>query len=166
MTNHRTITNIHTTITLLTQITDQLQTAITELQNNQPGYPTNTGTGNPPTLTPAGTPTGLDRYLNNKDIARTDWNRLHTAAQHTLTNAATIHQIVTTWANPAHPPTQHPNSQCLTCDHYTTNKGNDRLRSGLCQACHRSWTRARTTTDRGTWMLQRKQQTTGDMVTT
>lgn len=163
MTPQRTTTNIHTTIELLTQITTQIQTAITELQHNQPGYPTNTNqTGTPTT----NTPTGLDRHLHTNDKPRTDWNQLQTAAQNAVTNAATIHRIITTWANPAHPPTQHTNSQCLTCDHYTTNKGNDRLRSGLCQACHRSWTRARPTTDRGTWMLQRKQQTHGDMVTT
>lgn len=166
MTNHRTIINIHTTITLLTQITDQLQTAITELQNNQPGFPTNTGTGNPPTLTPAGTPTGLERHLHTRDQAKTDLTQLNNAALQLLTPAATIHRITTTWANPAHPPTQHTHNQCLTCDHYTTNKNNDRLRSGLCQACHRSWTRARATTDRGTWMNQRRKQTTGDTVTT
>jgi hypothetical protein len=165
MTNHRTIINIHTTITLLTQITDQLQTAITELQNNQPGFPTNTSQSNMPTSKPS-TPTGLDRYLTGRDQAKTDMHQLNTAALQLLNPAATIHRITTTWANPATPPTAHTHNQCLTCDHYTTNKANDRLRSGLCQACHRAWTRARATTDRGTWMLQRKQQTTGDMVTT
>jgi hypothetical protein len=165
MTNHRTIINIHTTITLLNQIVDQIETAATELQNNQPGYPTNTSQTNLPTSTQS-TPTGLDRYLHTRDTARTDWNQLHTASQNALTNAATIHRIITTWANPAHPPTQHTHNQCLTCDHYTTSKGTDRLRSGLCQACHRAWTRARATTDRGTWMLQRRNQTDGDMVTT
>ena len=165
MTNHRTIINIHTTITLLTQITDQLQTAITQLQNNQPGYPTNTSQTNLPTSTPS-TPAGLEQHLHTPDQAKTDLHKLNTAALQLLTPAATIHKITTTWANPAHPPTQHPNSQCLTCDHYTTNKANDRLRSGLCQACHRAWTRARATTDRGTWMMQRRNQTNGDMVTT
>jgi hypothetical protein len=165
MNNRQPLINIHTTITLLNQIIDQIETAATELQNNQPGYPTNTSQTNLPTSTPS-TPAGLEQHLHTKDTARTDWNQLHTATQHALTNAATIHRIITTWANPAHPPTQHPNSQCLTCDHYTTSKGNDRLRSGLCQACHRAWTRARATTDRGTWMLQRRNQTDGDMVTT
>ena len=167
MNNPQLLVNIHTSITLLAQITDQIQTAITELQNSQPGFPTNTsGTGAAPTLTQAGTPAGLERYLNSKDAARTDLTQLKHAAQMSVTNAAAIHRIVTTWANPAHPPTHTPNNQCLTCDHYTTAKGNDRLRSGLCQACHRSWTRARATTDRATWMLQRRQHNTGDMVTT
>lgn len=149
------------TIQLLTQSLTQLQDTLQELNLNQNGFPTSKGTGTTPQLNDDGKPQGLDRYLNQPDPAAQDLTTLTTIIQRTHNNALQLHRITTQWATPSTAATHQRGTGCLACLRYVPNTDTDRIRSGLCMACHRSWTRSQL--DRGDWMLQRKKQlhTTG-----
>lgn len=146
------------TIHLLTLTLHQLTDTLQELHMNHNGFPTNsTAEGSTPTLNEAGKPNGLDRYLNQPDPAAQDLATLTTTIQRTHTNALELHRITTQWTTP----TTHKNTQrgadCLACTRYVPNTDTDRIRAGLCMACHRSWTRSQK--ERGEWLLQRRKQT-------
>lgn len=147
------------TIQLLTQSLAQLHNTIEQLNLNQNGFPTNNGTGSAPTLNDDGKPQGLDRYLNQPDPAAQDLATLTTSIQRTHTNALQLHRITTQWTTPTTHKNQQRGTDCLACTRYIPNTDTDRARSGLCMACHRSWTRS--TKERGEWLLQRRKETHG-----
>lgn len=145
------------TIQLLTTTLTHLDDTLQELDLNRNGYPTNTtGTGTTPSLNSAGNPTGLDRYLNQPDPATQDHLTLLQAIETIHHHALQLHRITTQWTTP----TQHKEltrgTDCLACTRYVPNTDTDRIRSGLCQTCHRSWTRSQK--ERGEWLIERKKK--------
>jgi hypothetical protein len=151
-------TTLKKTIHLLTTTLAQLTDTLHELHLNHNGFPTSSGAeGATPTLNDAGKPNGLDRYLNQPDPAAQDLATLTTTIQHTHTNALELHRITTQWTTPTRRKEVTRGTDCLACTRYVPNTDTDRIRAGLCIACHRSWTRSQK--ERGEWLLQRRKQT-------
>ena len=156
-TTNSTRNNLQRTIQLLTSVLTHLDETIKELNLNQNGFPTNTGgEGSTPTLNASGTPNGLDRYLNQPDPAAQDLHQLTTTTTHLHTAALNLHRITTQWATPTNIKQLTRGTDCLACTRYVPNTATDRIRAGLCQSCHRSWTRSQK--ERGDWMLQRRKK--------
>jgi hypothetical protein len=148
---------LNKTIHLLTIALHQLEDTLHELHLNQNGYPTSsTAEGATPTLNDAGKPNGLDRYLNQPDPAAQDLHTLTTAIQRAHTNALELHRITTQWTTPTKRKEVTRGTDCLACTRYVPNTDTDRIRSGLCLSCHRSW--ARSMKERGEWLLQRRKK--------
>lgn len=159
---------IRTAITTLIEATQHINQALNELYANQPGYPTATGGGQPPQLTDAGTPTGLEKHLR-PDPAHDDYLELIQHITQVKAAATRIHTIVSIWTAEATTEGSPRNTpgDCITCG--TTVTKPQRIRAGLCEPCYRHWTRARhhnPTLERHTWIQQRRSSLTGDMVTT
>jgi hypothetical protein len=151
--------NLKRTIQLLTTVLLNLDETLHELNLNQNGFPTNTGgEGSTPTLNESGTPAGLERYLNQPDPAAQDLHQFTTTTTQLHTAALNLHRITTQWATPTKLNQAQRGTECLACARYVPNTATDRLRAGLCLSCHRSW--ARSTKERGEWLLQRRKQTT------
>ena len=159
MTNHTTTrNNLQRTIQLLTSVLTHLDETIEELQLNQNGFPTNTGgEGSTLTLNASGNPSGLDRYLNQPDPAAQDLHQLTTPTTELHTAALSLHRITTQWTTPTTTQQLTRGTDCLACTRYVPNTATDRIRAGLCMACHRSWIRS--TKERGEWLLQRRKET-------
>lgn len=150
-------TNLKHTIQLLTSVLTHLEETIEELHLNQNGFPTSsTAEGTTPTLNDAGKPNGLDRYLNQPDPAAQDLHTLTTAIQHTHTNALELHRITTQWTTPTKHKELKRGADCLACTRYVPNTPTDRIRSGLCQRCHRSLIRSQK--ERGQWLIEHKKK--------
>ena len=128
----------------LGQLLELLPAAWTELIDNQPGYPTNTGGGGSGQLSDDGKPAGLDRHLHTVDPAADDLRTLRQAiiaAHHSATRA---HRIAISWT--AAPTTDTPGtpsrgSDCQCCGRWIAGTDTDRSRSGLCMSCYQDWRR-------------------------
>ena len=141
--------------------------AMTEAQSL--GYPTSTGSsgGGGGTLNDAGKPNGLERYLGADDPARDDLRLLvaHLRTIHAAQRLAL--DLVARWTTTAPgveggralPAKTLSDGNCLACSAYCKGSEDDRLRSGLCNACRVSLHRftADRRGDRGDWLRQRRQ---------
>lgn len=156
------IHDIHEIATRVAAINTHIVTAITELADAGPGYPTSSGSGGVPHLNADGKPRGLDRYLVAPDPARDD----HAAIDHALAGAlaqiTAAHQLVVKWSEA---PSSRPDEvatlpgECVACSRINVG----RLRSGLCDACRQSWKRYQERAarecgggDRAEWLLERR----------
>lgn len=154
-------------IRALLETATHIDQALTEIYDNQPGYPAGTGTGAAPQLTDAGTPAGLEKHLR-PDPARDAYTRILQIITNLKTTSTELHHIVTIWTAEATTEASPRNTpgDCITCG--TTCIKPDRIRAGLCSSCYRSWVRARAHQpgiERHDWIKQRRAQLTGDMVT-
>jgi hypothetical protein len=140
-------------------------TAMNEAQSL--GYPTNTGGGGGGgTLNEAGKPAGLERYLGSDDPARDDLRLLvaHLRTIHAANRLAL--DLVGRWITTvpgveggrALPAKTLSDGNCVACSAYCTGTDEDRLRSGLCNACRVSLHRYTNDRrgDRGDWLLERR----------
>lgn len=157
------IGDIHEIATRIAAINNHIATAIAELADAGPGYPTSSGSGGVPTLNADGKPRGLDRYLLTPDPARDDHAAIDRALAGALAQVTVAHHLVVQWS--AAGPSTRPREvatlpgECVACGRIETG----RLRSGLCDACRQSWkryqeraTRESSSGDRAEWMLERR----------
>lgn len=148
------------TISRLSAILTDLPAATISLADAQPGYPTSTGGGGGAALLDAaGNPPGLDRHLTIADPAAFDQRRLQQLIGRMLTDATDLLDIVTRWSHAEVEGGRRiervaSGGDCVCCSRYCSGAANDRLRSGLCDACRKSWTRSGK--ERGEWMLERR----------
>jgi hypothetical protein len=139
-----------------------LPSALANLRDAQPGYPTATGGGGAPRLDAAGNPPGLDRYLDQPDEAALNANLILTHTRQMLNSAVVIHGLVTGWADSSTSPHEGgvkprrtaSGGDCVACSTYCSGTHNDRLRAGLCMPCYQD--SRRSTLERGDWMLERR----------
>ena len=158
-------THIRTRRTLLESISrlaatmPDLPAALAGLADAQPGYPTSTGGGGSATLDAAGNPPGLDRHLSTSDPAAHDQRRLEVIVARIEADATDLLDIVTRWSHAEveggrRIERQASGGDCVCCARYCSGAANDRLRSGLCDPCRKSWQRSGL--ERGEWMLERR----------
>lgn len=140
-----------------------LPSALANLRDAQPGYPTGgSGGGAAPTLDAAGNPPGLDRYLDKPDEAARNADLILTYTRQMLNSAVIVHGLVTGWADSSTSPHEGgvaprrtaSGGDCVVCATYCSGAHNDRLRSGLCMPCYQD--SRRSTLERGDWMLERR----------
>jgi hypothetical protein len=149
-------------IARLTAMQVDLPSALANLRDAQPGYPTATGGGGAPRLDAAGNPPGLDRYLDQPDEAAQNANLILTHTRQMLNSAVVVHGLVTGWADSSTSPHEGgvkprrtaSGGDCVACSTYCSGTHNDRLRAGLCLACYQD--SRRSTLERGDWMLERR----------
>ena len=156
------IHDIHEIATRVAAINTQINTAIAELVDAGPGYPTSSGSGGVPTLNADGKPRGLDRYLVTPDPARDDHAAIDRSLAMALDQITLAHQLVVKWSQdqPSRPvEVATLIGECVACGHLSSG----RLRSGLCDACRQSWKRYQERAgrecaggDRAEWMLTRR----------
>lgn len=148
-----------------------LPSALANLRDAQPGYPTGgSGGGGAPTLDAAGNPPGLDRYLDKPDEAARNADLILTYTRQMLNNAVIVHSLVTGWADSSTSPHEGgvaprrtaSGGDCVVCATYCSGAHNDRLRSGLCVACYHD--QRRSPLDRGEWMLERRRNLLNELV--
>jgi len=161
------LTRLHLEIIArLTAIQPKLIDAHVALRDAQPGYPTSTGGGGSSvTLDAAGNPPGLDRYLATNDQAAIDLRNLRTLTDSVLGSVTQLYDIVTRWtAEPDStddkPTRTRGGGDCVCCGRYCSGADTDRLRSGLCDPCRKSWSRS--SLERGEWMLARRRELAHD----
>ena len=148
-----------------------LPSALANLRDAQPGYPTGgSGGGAAPTLDAAGNPPGLDRYLDKPDEAARNADLILTYTRQMLNSAVIIHGLVTGWADSSTSPHEGgvaprrtaSGGDCVVCATYCSGAHNDRLRAGLCDPCRKHWQRS--SLDRGEWMLERRRNLLSERV--
>ena len=143
-----------------------LPSALANLRDAQPGYPTGGSGGGAPTLDAAGNPPGLDRYLNKPDEAARNADLILTYTRQMLNSAVIVHGLVSGWADSSTSPHEGgiaprrtaSGGDCVVCATYCSGAHNDRLRAGLCNPCRVHWQRWNVANngDRGEWMLERR----------
>ena len=148
-----------------------LPSALANLRDAQPGYPTGgSGGGAAPTLDAAGNPPGLDRYLDKPDEAARNADLILTYTRQMLNSAVIVHGLVTGWADSSTSPHEGgvaprrtaSGGDCVVCATYCSGAHNDRLRAGLCDPCRKHWQRS--SLDRGEWMLERRRNLLSERV--
>ena len=125
-----------------------LDVACANLRESQPGFPKQSSGagGGAGSLNDAGKPNGLDRFVVWPDRATTDAEELDellAVARGALVKAC---RIVSVWSTEAKPGDDTPTpivSECVACERVVECTPVDRLRAGLCPACHSSWMRWR-----------------------
>lgn len=155
--------HLHAITLMAAEIARLAPAAHAALRNQQPGYPTNTSGGSgAPQLSESGTPPGLDRYLERNDPAAHAARQLDTTLIAAVRNLDTVRSIVATWAADIHPDAQPvlerkvSGGDCAACNRYCTGTANDRLRSGMCNACRMAWQRSGL--ERGEWLLGQRRE--------
>ena len=145
---------------LSTEVYEDLPRALKELREAQPGFPTTSGGASlgGGSLNDAGKPNGLDRYVIRIDpasAALADLDDQMLKAREAI--RATV-RIISLWSRVAKPgDDSEPPDQCVCCERFVVG-GDDRLRAGLCQACHQSWLRWKKTNtgSRHDWLIPRQ----------
>lgn len=140
-----------------------LPEAVRQLRLAQPGYPTSSrGGGSSPALADDGTPSGLARFVTTPDRASTDLRELDRLLLNARAQIVAAHRIVSLWsAQPSRDEkvtTPAGQGECQACATFCSGADNDRLRSGLCNACrlaYQRWQKANGA-DRFTWLIERR----------
>ena len=151
---HKLTDSIHRLFTISTT----LPTALRNLRNAAPGYPTSSGGHGGPTLNEDGTPQGLDRYLS--DPVSRDQNEIANLVERIHSDTIRLLYLSNTWTADSKPlPTK--SADCEACGTHVTGTANDRLRAGLCDACRMNWKRwqEQNSGDRHEWLWQRREAT-------
>jgi hypothetical protein len=147
-----------------------LPSALANLRDAQPGYPTGGSGGGAPTLDAAGNPPGLERYLDKPDEAARNADLILTYTAQMLNSAVIVHGLVTGWADSSTSPHEGgiaprrvaSGGDCVVCATYCSGAHNDRLRAGLCMPCYQD--QRRSPLDRGEWMLERRRNLLSERV--
>lgn len=149
--------------TRVSAINRDIVTAVAELLDAAPGYPTGGGGGGQRQLNDDGKPGGLDRYLMAPDPAGDDHASMDRALAMALAQITLVHHLVTKWsADPKPPATDQTltGGDCVACGTYCPG-GATRLRAGLCNACRMAYRRwqQRGGSERADWLLERRRDT-------
>ena len=147
-------------------IHERIDTAVENLREVQPGYPSGVGSGGgAPSLNDAGKPQGLDRFVMRRDPAMIDLRQLDERLYKARVEMREIHRIVSIWSTPqrigGEIVERTAGSECLVCARYVSGSSTDRLRAGLCNACRMRLSRWKKT-NRGTrhdWMTAERGET-------
>ena len=109
-----------------------------------------------------GTPSGLARFVTRPDRASVDLDELGRLLLVARENITAVHRIVGLWsAKPSRDEkvtTPAGQGECQACATFCSGADNDRLRSGLCNACrvaYQRWTKANGA-DRFRWLIERR----------
>ena len=140
-----------------------LDVALRSLRDGQPGFPTSSaiGDGGQGSTNDAGKPNGLDRFVVFPDAASRDaaeLDELLSVARGALVKA---NRIVSVWSRVAVRGDDEPApsvSECVCCERVVECTPVDRLRAGLCPACHQAWMRWRRAGKghRHDWLVERR----------
>lgn len=147
---HRTITNI--TIT---------PSAMTNIRQNLPGYPSGGGTGGGTKLNDDGTPPGNDRHIG--DPVTRDNNEINRIIERMHADSIRLNVLLTEWTTTTDKTGDTNGSDCEACGVHIVKP--ERPRAGLCNACRMSWKRwlaNGNNPDRHEWMWQRRRVTANE----
>lgn len=142
-----------------------LDAALLSLREAQPGFPTSSmGGSGGSTLGDDGTPSGLMRFVLRLDPASRDLAELDERLAKARRELVEIQRITTAWSQAPFAGDDGPvarttfETDCLACGRYCSGAPNDRLRSGVCPACHQAWQRWRKSNkgDRHAWLTTRR----------
>lgn len=146
------------------EIAPRVVPAHAALRDAQPGFPTSVGGGgSAPRLNDDGTPTGLDRFITQRDQAAADMYQLDVLLRTVRLRLADLYRIVSEWDAEIEPGAQPERKRtasggdCVACGAYCSGAATDRLRAGLCVACYHD--RRRSNLERGDWLLERRRRT-------
>lgn len=147
----------------LVAIDEGLPEAIRQLRLSQPGYPTSSrGGGGASALADDGTPSGLAKFVMRPDRASVDLRDLDRLLLTAREQVAQLHRIVSLWSSaPSRDEkvtTPAGQGECQACATFCSGADNDRLRSGLCNACrvaYQRWQKANGA-DRFRWLIERR----------
>ena len=140
----------------------KLGRAHASLRYAQPGYPPGGGGGGG-VLNDDGKPAGLERHLFSVDRAAAELRLVETSLQTALNAMRPAYDVCARWSategvEGAVAPLRGRTAsggECVCCGAYCSGAANERLRSGLCNACRLRWMRSGAP-DRGEWLLSER----------